>query len=389
MTRWLAPVVAMAVVSIAVSYTWPLFALMQERAGYSGLLIGLNATAAAVMMVVAAPIMPGVLARLGLIRLMLCSVVAIALCYLLIPVFYDFWWWMALRMVLGFAITAMFFAAEYWLVEIAPEEKRGRIVALYAMILSGSYAIGPAMLRVVGLETYWTFALPALLTAAGAIPVILWRGLAPPAQPDRPASPLETVAYFRSDPLIMWGVVLFGMIEFGAMGLASVWAVRSGLPEAEALTLLSAMAIGSILFQIPVGWAADRFDRRRLLMIMGLGAMVAPLVMIAGRESYALVLMGSILWGGMAVALYTLALTELGARYTGASLAAGNAAVVLAYGLGALVAPAAFGQAMDAVPPDGLMWLAAMCGGVYAALALARVVMKPRNPLDMGRQNSR
>ena len=89
------------------------------------------------------------------------------------------------------------------------------------------------------------------------------------------------------------------------------------------------------------------------------------------------------------MAFYSLALTELGARYKGVSLARGNAAVVLAYGLGALVSPAAFGLAMDAIPPDGLLWLAALAACAYLALAIIRISRARAAGLDTGDENGR
>ena len=76
--------------------------------------------------------------------------------------------------------------------------------------------------------------------------------------------------------------------------------------------------------------------------------------------------------------LYTLALAELGQRYSGAVLAEANAAVILAYGIGALVSPTAFGMAMDVVPPDGLLWFAALSALAYLALAAVRLRMVRR-----------
>ncbi|MBY8975436.1 MFS transporter [Rhodobacteraceae bacterium NNCM2] len=381
---WIAPIIAMAVAGMSISYLWPLFALLQEREGFSGLQIGLNATASALTMVAAAPVMPRLMARFGIIRLMVVSSLVLGAGVLAAPLFYDFWWWTLLRMIFGFTGTALFFAAEYWLVETAPPGRRGRIVAIYAIVLSVSYGVGPALLRMLGMDSAFTFVLPAVLIASGAIPILVGRQSAPPAREEEAASPAETFTYFRSDPLILWGVVLFGMIEFGAMGLLSVWAVKSGLVQADALMLLSWLAVGSILFQFVIGWAADTYDRRKLLAMAGALSFAAPVIMVLMVGNFAVLIVCAIIWGGMAAALYTLALTELGARYEGHKLAAGNAAVVLAYGIGAFMAPASFGWAMDWIPPDGLMWLAAASAGAYTLLALWRLAIKPRNPLDMG-----
>jgi hypothetical protein len=56
-----------------------------------------------------------------------------------------------------------------------------------------------------------------------------------------------------------------------------------------------------------------------------------------------------------------------------AELAEGRAAATLAYGLGALASPTAFGAAMEIAPPDGLLWLAAAIAAAYVALAAWRL----------------
>ena len=67
---WAAPVTAMAVVSVSLSLTVPLFALLLERQGATGTEIGLNHTVSALAMVLSAPLLPRVLARIGLVWLM-------------------------------------------------------------------------------------------------------------------------------------------------------------------------------------------------------------------------------------------------------------------------------------------------------------------------------
>jgi MFS family permease len=62
-------------------------------------------------------------------------------------------------------------------------------------------------------------------------------------------------------------------------------------------------------------------------------------------------------WGGVAAGIYPVALSMAGDRFRGADLVTVNAAIIMAYGLGALVGPALGGAAMDASNPQGLLWL--------------------------------
>jgi MFS family permease len=293
-----------------------------------------------------------------------------------IPLWPSVWWWALLRFCWGIAATVMFFASEFWLVAVAPDRLRGRLVAVYATVLAGAYMLGPVILNLTGPDSWATFAVPTAIILAAGLPVVLGRRGAPAPRREAAGHPLAPLRFFRSDPLLLWGVVLFGVIEFGGMSLVTNWGLRSGYAESAAVALVFWIAFGSLAFQLPIGWAADRFERRRLLAAAGAFSAAAPLSMLALSDVYPVVAAGAVVWGGTAVALYTLALTELGARHRGAVLAEGNAAVVLAYGLGALLSPVAFGAAMEAVPPDGLLWLAALAAMAYLGLATARTVAK-------------
>ncbi len=369
---WAAPIAVITIVGISLSLSYPLFALLLERLGASGFAIGMTSTVAAVAMVASAPVMPIVLDRIGLVRLLVISTVGMAVLILLIPIWHNIWWWTLLRLLSGAFGTALFFASEFWIIAAAPPARRGRIVAVYAIALSGSYWLGPELLRATGIDGWLPF-----LTAAGVVllglPALWWgRNDAPEAVTETRPKFSDSVKFFKSDPAVLYGVLLFGIIEFGAMALISVWSVRVGLDEDAALLLMARLALGAMLFQLPIGWAADRFDRRGVLALAGFCSVLAPLAMIAVAPLLPALIACVVVWGGMAVALYSVALVELGARYSGAELARANAAVMLAYGLGAFLAPALMGIAMDLVPPHGLLWLAALFASAYTVLVVVR-----------------
>lgn len=374
----IAPIAAICVFGVAASMSYPLFALVLDRMEASGLAIGLNSAAAAAMMIVSAPALPMMLARIGLAPMMVGAGLILALLMVLIPAYQNLWYWAGLRAIYGIAANAIFFTSEYWIVACAPPGRRGRVVALYTVAISASFMVGPALLPLIGTEGTMPFLIAALIVTVGLVPVLWGLPAAPPASPEAPPGPRATLRVFATDPGVVWGVALFGAIEFGGLSLLTVWAVRSGLSEAEGLLLLSLFALGAILLQFPIGWAADRFDRRRLLALAALAGTVCPLAIALVAPDFWPIAFIAALWGGLGASLYSLALTELGARYSGARLAEGNAAVMLAYGLGALFGPVIFGQAMDAVPHDGLLYAAAALAGVYLALILLRIALAPR-----------
>lgn len=388
LTGQIAPIAAITLFGISMAMSYPLFGLVLERAGASGTLIGLNSTIAALAMVAGAPLLPPLLRRFRLGPLMIVSAGGLAAAMLAIPLGSGFWYWTALRFLFGAAATTLFFASEYWIVAAAPALRRGRIIAVYALSVSAGFALGPALLGLTGLDGMLPFLVGAGVVFAGILPILMGLGAAPDITDDDWPSPLAALGVFRTDPGAVFAVVLFGTIEFGAMALIAVWGVRRGLPEAEAALLLSMFAIGAMLLQLPLGWAADRFDRRLVLALVAAGSALAPAGMALSDASFWAMAFFAGLWGALSVGLYTIPLTELGARYSGSRLAVANGAVILGYGLGALVSPGLLGWAMDAVPPDGLMFVSALMALAYLALVLARMARSP-SPLDRRRRISR
>ncbi len=380
----IAPIAAITLFGISLAMSYPLFGLMLERTGASGTMIGLNTAAAAIAMVAGAPVMPLLLRRFGFGPLMIAAALVLAVAMLAVPLYQGFWYWTVVRLIYSFAATVLFFTSEYWIVAAAPELSRGRIIAVYALFVSGGFALGPMILGLTGLEGFLPFAAAAGVVLVGLVPILWGLSSAPETGDEDPPSPFAALGVFVTDPGVVIAVVLFGTIEFGAMALITVWGVRSGMSEADAVILLAVFALGAMVLQLPLGWATDRFDRRRLLAVIAAGSAIAPLALAAAGPAYWLMIACVAFWGAISVGLYSVALTEMGARYRGGKLAVANAAVILGYGVGALMSPVVFGFAMDTIPPDGLLYASAAMALAYLALVLARMARAqkpPRYPL--------
>ncbi|MBX2856246.1 MAG: MFS transporter, partial [Rhodobacteraceae bacterium] len=230
-------------------------------------------------------------------------------------------------------------------------------------------ALGPAVLILVGVDGWAPFLAAGALSALALIPLALaWRK-APMVDRHGASGALK---YFWTDPSLLWAVVLFGVVEFGAMGLTPVWGVRLGFTETAAVALTMALAIGGAMAQPALGWAADRYPERPLLLLSAAScvAVAAMLPLLGGAYNWTVAVFA--LWGGMAAALYTVSLTALGGRYRGGELAAATAAIVTAYGLGALIGPLLVGGMMDLAGPHGLSIALGAPAAAFCILVIAR-----------------
>ena len=66
--------------------------------------------------------------------------------------------WLPLRFLLGAAINPLFVLSEVWIIALAPPEQRGRVMGIYATIISAGFAAGPLSLILVGSQGWPPFA---------------------------------------------------------------------------------------------------------------------------------------------------------------------------------------------------------------------------------------
>ncbi len=268
-----------------------------------------------------------------------------------------------LRALLGLIGSSLFTASEAWINLLASDAMRGRILGMYAAALSAGFGLGPLLLAWTGIAGWAPFIANAAITAAAALPLLAARGAAG-LERRAGASPL---AMFIRAPAILLMVALFGFYETAMMALLPVWGVRVGLGERAAAATLAAVYIGAIVLQVPFGWLSDRAGRRAALCLCGAvgfaGAALLPMAAPLHPALFALLF----IWGGLAGGVYAVALGMAGDRFRNGELIAINAAIVMAYGMGALAGPVLGGAAMDAYGPLGL---AGYFAAVFAALSV-------------------
>ncbi|MGB0507551.1 MAG: MFS transporter [Pikeienuella sp.] len=375
-----AAIAAITIFSFGMSLSIPLFAIVLERMGLQGWMIGLNGSASALAMTLGGAILPIILRRTNVPNMIIWAVVIMAALLIIMPLIPNPWVWFVLRFVFGFAGICMFFCSEIWIVTTTPEKTKGKWIGIYGLFLSIGFLAGPTLLRIVGTEGLTPFLIGAAIVSIALIPVILarkaGRELPRDGADDTPFKPLAVFSYFKSDPAVMGAVFLFGVVEFGCMGLIPVWSVRNGLPEQTALLLVALLAAGNLITNVPMGLISDRFDRRKILLVCSIFCLLAAFAMPAlARETWPLWIVTAF-WGGLAVGLYVIALHEMGARYSGAAFARANAAFMTAYGGGALVSPLLMGAALDLWPPHGMFFV--LGGASLAYIALLTLRRRPR-----------
>ncbi|BCX17251.1 MAG: MFS transporter [Geminicoccaceae bacterium] len=362
--------------SVTLSLGMPLLSIVLDRHGVDPVAIGFNTALGGVGSLAAAPFAEAIARRVGAVRTMQGALALAAGTLLLFPLAVDLRLWSLWRMLLGAAGATLFIVSEAAINALAPPDRRGRILGLYATAFSLGFAAGPLLLAITGSEGWPPFLVAAGFLLAAALPLRLVAGIDRllAAQPSAGANTTVAALLARAG-LPLLGVLIYGLLETSFFALLPVYVLALGRPEQLAALLLSVWIAGNILLQLPIGRLADRIGPDRALLLCGAASTLALLALDpaigAGWPAWPLLLVG----GGTMGAFYTLSLVLVGARFATSELVRANAAFVASFQLGLLLGPSAVGAAMGALGPETFAWPLALATA-FLVVALVRPVAR-------------
>ena len=356
------------IVGTALSLSIALISVRLDEAGYSARAIGLNTAAGGVATLAVGPFIPAAARRLGVARLLLAALLGGGAALALFTVTKSYGAWLALRFVVGAAVTVMFVLSEFWITSATPAHRRGLAIGAYATTLSGGFAVGPLILARTGTAGDLPFLVAAVLFAGSALPLALNARGAPRLEE---RSRRSLWFFLRAAPAATLAALLHGAIEVAGLSLLPVYGLRAGATVAQGALFTSLFIAGNTALQLPIGVIADRHDRRRFLVVLALAGLVGAVALaLIGIHPIALFAPLLLLWGGLVGALYPVGLGELSARFQGADLASANSAYVMTYAAGMLAGPPVIGAALDLAPPAGFFWAVAGLIALYLTAAV-------------------
>jgi predicted MFS family arabinose efflux permease len=336
-----AAIAAIAVFGFALGQMFPLLSLILEARGYPDDVIGLNAAMSPAGILLSSTIIPPLARRFGARNVALWAAFASALLLLGYKVFPSIGAWFVLRLVHGVMISTLFVLSEVWIVRYAAGRHRGKVVAIYASVLAGSFAAGPALIAWIGIEGWLPFLIGAGVLIAAMAPLSLVRE----NRQDIHGSEKQSLLKFAPKaPFLLAAVAVFATFDAASLSLLPVYGIRIGLDVAAAAAILTVVT-GVLCLVMPASMGT---------------AWMWPLLLVLGAAGYG---------------VYTVALADLGDRFSGDELVQGSAAFATMWGAGALFGALAGGWTMAAFGPHALPFmLAATYLGLLVAIIISRAL---------------
>ncbi len=316
---------------------------------------------------------PGMIRRVGHVRVFaaLGSLVSAAL--ILFPAFPDPIAWTLGRLVLGFCFCGVYVTAESWLNNASTNDTRGQALSLYMIVQMSGIIIAQGLLVVPDESGWLLFVIPSVLVSVSFAPILLSISPTPAFEATKPMTLREL---YGVSPLGFVGLFLLGGIFSAQFGMAAVYATEAGLGLGQISLFVAAFYVGAVVLQYPLGWFSDRMDRR--VLIMGTAAMgcAAAVVATAMGGNFTILLGAAFLIGGASNPLYSLLIAYTNDFLDAEDMASASAGLLFVNGVGAITGPLVIGWAMSVVGPPGFFMLIAALLGTLAAYAAYRMTQR-------------
>lgn len=324
-------------------------------------------------------VIPRWLASVGHIRVFtglaaLASATALTYSLLAVPIA-----WGGLRLVSGLCMSGLYVTIESWLNQRAVNETRGRLLAVYMLVVSLGLGAGQMLLSVGEPADFTLFVLVGIAISLAVVPVALIRL---PAPSEVIPVKLSLRSLVRTAPLGAFAVVVAGAAGSSVIALGAVYGTQTGMDPARVGVFMAAALIGGAAAQYPLGALSDLVPRRRVILGVALAATgVALLGTTVDGDAVSLLFIATA-YGALVFPMYSLAVSHVNDVLPEHQLVAAAAGLVFVYGVGSVVGPIAVAALMAAWGPVGYFWGLAAFFMPLAFYALVRIISKARPMQD-------
>ena len=370
-----------------VTTTWPLLlgmGVLMLGAGLQSTLLGLRATLEEFPTVVTGVVMscyyvgyvlgtiiaPPLLRQVGHIRVFAALAAVASMAILVQGCFVDAWTWGAMRLVSGVCFAGIYVVAESWLNDRATRATRGRLFAVYMVILYVGLGAAQFLLVLSDPRTPGAFMLVSVLISLAMVPIVVSAQRLPEHAVPRK---VQLQDLYRNSPLGVVAVTMSGLISAIIFSMGPVYARLSGLDTANVATFMALSILAAVITQYPVGRLSDRMDRRTVIAGVCTLAMLAAGSIVAFPEMpHAVFLALAALFSGFALTLYSLSVSHVNDKLEPAQMVASSSTLLLLNGCAAALGPMLAGSLMTAFGPRAYFSTLAALSGALAVYDLWR-----------------
>lgn len=283
--------------------------------------------------------------------------------------------WAILRIASGTCVAGAYTVIEAWLNAKVTNETRGRAMGTYRIVDMGASLSAQLLIAVLPPASYVSYNLLAIVCCASLLPLTLTRA----SQPETPNAPrLRPKLAWQCSPLAVAGVTVSALSSASFRMVGPVYGQGVGLGVDQIAFFLAAFVLGGALAQYPVGWLADKYDRRWVLIWMSIAAVVScGVTMAASGTGTVGVMLAAGLFGLTTFPIFSISSAHANDFATTEQRVELSAALMFWYALGAIAAPYVSSNLIQQFGPGALFAFVAMGHVLLIIFGVARMRSRP------------
>jgi len=373
------PLVSLIIIILGSSLMTTLLAVKLAHMGTSSMMIGGMSAAFYGGLVLGSFKIEPFIARVGHIRAYAAFASTLAVVSILHGLWIEPWAWLVLRLLAGYSIAGLFVVIESWLLACSTIQTRGQVLAIYMTALYAGQAAGQLLLNISDVNSLVPFCLISLLCSLSVIPLSMTYVKSPPLSEP---SVLDFFKLYSISPTGVISSLTSGLILGAIYGLLPLAISQFGHSDRDIGWLMGLTIFGGTLLQYPIGHLSDRFDRRKVLMVVyGLTLLTCLGLLLLGGNLTVLFAILTFGLGGFAFVLYPLAISHACDYLTAKDIVAATGGLLLAYGIGATLGPILASAFMHLLGAQGLFVYFILIAGAMSGFIYWRSKTKPSLPL--------
>ncbi len=267
----------------------------------------------------------------------------------------DPWFWALFRIGSGICIAGCYTVIEAWLQAKVTNETRGRAMGSYRIADMGASFVAQFMIgALANLETYIAYNILTILCCASLLPLALTRI----PQPETPkATRLRPALAWACSPLGVAAVLVAALSSASFRMVGPIYGQAVGLGADQIGYFLAAFVAGGALAQYPVGWLADKYDRRWVMIGLSVAAVFACVFTVStSGNGTTMVLLAAGFFGLTTFPIYSVATAHAHDFATSDQRVELSAALMFFFAVGAIAAPYTTSALIAAFGPAALFY---------------------------------
>ena len=253
------------------------------------------------------------------------------------PLFSDPMVWAGLRIMTGLCVAGCYTIIEAWLQAKVTNQSRGRVMGVYRVVDIIASSSAQLLIGVLEPASYVSYNIIAILCCAALLPLTLTTSQQPETPPAPRLRPIKTALI---SPLGAAGVVVAGLTASSFRMVGPIYGQEVGLTPGQIGYFLATVLLGGAVAQIPIGWVADKFDRRWVLIGLSMGSVIVcgAIAALSSMELW-VIFTGAAFFGIATYPIFSVSTAHTNDFTDPDSAVEVNASLMFIYGIGAIFSP--------------------------------------------------